>query len=105
MRAYNLKAIKIEPAGGGEGINPTTHNVGLGSIDSISDLFNLVKTFDKDFYAGKSVNPLLLNDDGMPKVVYHGSNTDFTVFESKGCTARRISGTAAGRESQQKSFR
>lgn len=40
------------------------------TLNSISDLFNIVKQFDKNF------NPLpvsreLLNEDGTPKVVYH----------------------------------
>ena len=43
---------------------------GTDSINSISDLFELVKTYDKEFHP-KKVNPELLNKDGTPKVVYH----------------------------------
>lgn len=43
------------------------------TLNSISDLFKIVKQFDKNF------NPLpvsreLLNEDGTPKVVYHGTD-------------------------------
>lgn len=48
---------------------------------SIADLYQLVKTFDKDFTPAPEVNPALLNEDGMPKVVYHGSDADFTTFD------------------------
>lgn len=49
----------------------------------VADIFEFVKRFDKDFPAGKAVNPALLNEDGTPKVVYHGTNSEaFTVFDS-----------------------
>ena len=48
---------------------------------SIADLYSLVKTYDNNFHAGKEVSPYLLNKDGTPKKVYHGTNADFTVFE------------------------
>ena len=50
------------------------------STISISDLFNLVKQYDNKFSL-KEVNPLLLNEDGTPKVFYHGTRDNFTVFE------------------------
>ena len=72
-RAYNLKAIKIEPADGRLEINSTSPLSDAGSTISISNLYNLVKTNDKDFSAGAAVNPILLNKDGTPKVFYHGT--------------------------------
>ena len=75
LRAYNLRTIKIEPAGGREGINPTTPDVGKGSVQTISDLYKLVKTYDKSFTPGKEVHPALLNEDGTPRVFYHGTLT------------------------------
>ena len=53
---------------------------GADSINSISDLFKLVKTYDKEFHP-KEVNSALLNEDGTPKVVYHGTDAEFTAFE------------------------
>lgn len=37
------------------------------TVYSISDLFSLVKKYDKNFHP-KPVNKLLLNEDGTPKV-------------------------------------
>ena len=72
-KAYNLKAIKIEPAGGQIGNTSSSSVPGTGSTISISNLYDLVKTNDKDFSAGAAVNPILLNKDGTPKVFYHGT--------------------------------
>ena len=72
-KAYNLKAIKIEPAGGQIGNTSSSSVPGTGSTISISNLYDLVKTNDKDFSAGAAVNPMLLNKDGTPKVFYHGT--------------------------------
>lgn len=81
-RAYNLRAIKIEPAGGQLGISSSSSRPDTSSTISISDLYALVKQYDKDFKP-KAVNPALLNEDGTPKVVYHGTNSEaFTVFDS-----------------------
>ena len=81
-KAYNLKAIKIEPAGGQFRIKNSSSSVPVtDSIYSISDLYDFVKTYDKDFTPAPEVNPALLNEDGTPKVFYHGTNADFTVFE------------------------
>lgn len=80
-KAYHLKGIKIETADGRaiEG-NPTTSTSRSDtvSIKSISDLFNLVKTYDKDF-SPKELSKVV-NADGTPKVVYHGTDKDFDVF-------------------------
>lgn len=72
-KAYNLKAIKIEPAGGQIGNTSSSSVPVTGSTISISNLYNLVKTNDKNFSAGAAVNPILLNKDGTPKVFYHGT--------------------------------
>lgn len=52
LRAYNLRTIKIESAGGREGIIPTTPDVGEDSIISISDLYRTVKENDSEFQEG-----------------------------------------------------
>lgn len=83
-RAYNVDDIQISPVavtqvykpavttGDMEGNTPLTH--------SISDLFALVKQYDKEF----SPNPVsehVLNEDGTPKVFYHGTSNEFYAFE------------------------
>ena len=81
-RSYQLKDIqKIAdiPNGvllQGEGLTEDTS----ATKYSIADLYQLVKTFDKEFSAAPEVNPILLNDDGTPKVFYHGTNENFTEF-------------------------
>ncbi len=81
-KAYNLKAIKIEPAGGQFRINNSSSSVPVtDSIYSISDLYEFVKTFDKDFSPAPPVSKVVLNEDGTPKVFYHGTNADFSVFK------------------------
>lgn len=49
------------------------------SAISISNLFALVKEYDEEFKT-KPVNKILLNDDGTPKVFYHGTNEKLTTF-------------------------
>ena len=66
-RAYNLKP-KIEPAGGQLGITSSSSRPDTSSMNSIFDLYSLVKQYDKNFKPGKEVNSALLNDDGTPKV-------------------------------------
>lgn len=48
---------------------------------TVADILSLGKTYDKDFHLGKAVNPALLNRDGTPRIVYHYTDEDFTVFE------------------------
>lgn len=81
-RGYNLRAIKIEAVNGSltDTRSATAPVVESASIDSISDLFNFVKSYDKEF-SPKPVNPVLLNEDGTPKVFYHGTRANFTTFE------------------------
>ena len=87
-RAYQLKDIEkvanapsgvLSFAGGLTGeADATTY--------SISDLYSLVKTYDKDFTPAHDVSPELLNEDGTPKVMYHGTGANFTVFKSENGT-------------------
>ncbi len=57
-RAYNLKSIKIESADGRLGNNSSSPMSDTDSIISISDLYSLVKTYDKDFSSGKTTDHL-----------------------------------------------
>ena len=77
-RAYNLKNIKIESADGRLEKISTSPMSDTDSTISISDLYALVKGYDKDFKSQPSSK--VVNTDGTPKVVYHGTNADFWTF-------------------------
>jgi hypothetical protein len=79
-RAYELKDIeKIADLSGGvlSQKGGLTEDKSTTSI-SISDLYALVKGYDKDFKSQPSSK--VVNTDGTPKVVYHGTNADFWTF-------------------------
>lgn len=70
---YHVRAIKIEEVPSvGIGKSHTPIMEGTPSINSISDLFSLVKQYDSEFKP-KPVHKALLNEDGTPKVLYHGT--------------------------------
>ena len=50
---------------------------------SIADLYGFVKTFDKDFVPAPEVSEYVLNEDGTPKILYHQTGEDFTVFDPR----------------------
>lgn len=69
---HNLKYIEkvaniSADALSGKASSGGSANETLTTTYSISDLYNLVKKYDKDFTAGKAVNPAMLNEDGTPK--------------------------------------
>ena len=124
-RFYNLRGIKIEPIGGAPDvktsygtmpvIDSTTSianspngilSVSEGLTDgksatannTIAALYNFVKRFDKDFSAGAAVNPILLNEDGTPKVFYHGTASKFNKFD------KNMGGTNTNAKSAKKAF-
>ncbi len=82
-RAYSLKYIQkvaefdngVHSNKGGLTDSPSA------TTYSIADLYDFVKTYDKDFTSAPEISPLLLNDDGTPKVFYHGTRENFTTFE------------------------
>ena len=62
------------------------------SIESVADLFQFVKQNDKDF----NPNPVsgVVNEDGTPMIVYHGTDAEFNVFDmSKGRANMDIQGS------------
>ena len=79
-RLYNLRGIEIPEASGGLTGEPrdATMHMPQDKI-SVADLFALVKRFDKDF-APKSASEVV-NEDGTPKVVYHGTGAEFWTFD------------------------
>ena len=66
-RFYNLKTIKIESADGRLEKISTSPMSDTDSTISISDLYALVKGYDKDFKSQSSSK--VVNTDGTPKVV------------------------------------
>lgn len=77
---YHVRAIEIEAASSvGIGKSHTPIMEKTASEISIAQLFDFVKQYDKDFQP-KSVNPILLNEDGTPKVFYHGTGERFYEF-------------------------
>lgn len=82
-RAYNVNGIRIAPIAGSQVYKPAFTMDATGesiSNISISNLFEIVKEYDNEFNPNP-VNPAFLNNDGTPKVFYHGTNADFTVFD------------------------
>lgn len=82
-RFYNLREIKISPALGRLGTDNGTASTMRISGDSytVSQLFNLVKASDKNFSPRESSK--VVNEDGTPKVVYHGTKEfGFSVFDT-----------------------
>jgi hypothetical protein len=91
-KAYHLQSIKIETADGRFGVSSYSPRSDTVSIHSVSDLFSLVKQYDKGFKP-RTVNPALLSEDGTPKVFYHGTDAEFTVFDrTKGRSNMDIQG-------------
>lgn len=84
-RAYELKDIeKIADLSGGvlSQKGGLTEDKSTTSI-SISDLYALVKGYDKDFKSQPSSK--VVNEDGSPKVMFHGtSNGGFNTFNTYG---------------------
>ncbi len=84
-RAYNVNKIEISPVAVTQVYKPagtTSDSEGNYSFTYIiSDLFKIVKQYDKDFKP-KSVNPLLLDENGMPKTLYHQTDADFNAFDT-----------------------
>ena len=98
-RAYNLKYIEMVA-----GIDRGVYSSEGGLTDShpatdltIADLFALVKRFDKDFSPKPASK--VVDEDGRPKVMYHGTGAEFWTFDRRKAndlTGRRL-GLGAGR--------
>ncbi len=98
-RAYNVERIKMSALSRAEYSSmKDSYRVQYASNAdgiSIADLHQLVKTYDPKF-SPKPVNKVLLNADGTPKVFYHGTNQDFSVFQTDGSTSRASSDKTIG---------
>lgn len=66
-------------------------NSSVDSVISISQIFDFVKENDEKYekdnkepikFNPKPVNPALLKENGMPKVLYHGTNAEFSTINT-----------------------
>lgn len=82
-RGYEAKDITIKPIPSSKSSTSilSPQPVRIGSIKTVSDLFNFVKTYDKDFNPNSTF--LVLNKDGTPKIMYRGDAESFNVFDKK----------------------
>lgn len=84
-RFHNLKYIKKVADNIGSLTRDLSHdaestNDASTTTYSISDLFNFVNTYDKEFKP-KPVNETMI-ENGLPKKFYHQTSKDFTVFNT-----------------------
>ena len=105
-RFHNLKYIeKVADSIGSltpdTSLDAESTNDASTTIYSVSDLYGYVKRFDSDFNVNPhdNVSSALLNEDGTPKVFYHGTNAEFWAFDKKKATDKtgRILGLGSGK--------
>ena len=80
-RNYILHNIEEESLSKRNRLSTPNHDEGNSSRRTISELFALVKQFDKSFKPKPS--SLVVNEDGTPMVVYHQTKNNFTVFDTR----------------------
>jgi hypothetical protein len=83
-RAYQLQNISKAPVASvrvqGKSFSSLTNTTGADTY-TVSDLFNLVKQYDKNFKPQQASK--VVNEDGTPKVMYRGGNDEINVFDRK----------------------
>lgn len=96
-RAYNLQRITMSGLSRTQFSEMISVNRGKLAYKSdaltVAQVYDLVKQYDKDFKPGREVNPAFLNDDGTPKVFFHGTDATFDAFDrTKGRSNMDIQG-------------
>ena len=96
-RAYNLQRIELSGLSRAQFSGMLSMNRGKYAYKSdaltVSQVYELVKKYDPKFTPGREVNPAFLNEDGTPKVFYHGTSETFDAFDrTKGRTNMDING-------------
>ncbi len=92
-RAYELKDIEkvAVTANGVLSIRGGLTDAATSTNINVADLFEAVKRYDADFNPQSASK--VVDEDGRPLVVYHGTDADFTVFDrSKGRSTMDIQG-------------
>ena len=80
-RAYQLQNIENQQLEVRSSGNIRSSIMPTADVNTVSDLFNLVKAFDKNFSPKEASK--VVNADGSPRVMYHGTSESFTVFDKK----------------------
>lgn len=90
-RAYQLQDIQVNRTGVVGSQKSASLITQPGTVRTIADLFGAVKSMDPDFNPEPAST--IIDEDGRPLVVYHGTDDDFTVFDrSKGRSNMDIQG-------------
>ena len=90
-RAYQLQNIENQQLNDRVQGKTLAPSASTADIDTIADLFAVVKQKDKNFNPKPSST--LVNEDGTPKVFYHGTDAKFNVFDrTKGRSSMDIQG-------------
>lgn len=90
-RAYQLQNIENQQLNDRVQDKSLAPSASTADIDTIADLFAVVKQKDKNF--NPKASSKIVNEDGTPKVVYHGTSEKFTVFDrTKGRSNMDIQG-------------
>lgn len=90
-RSYQLQKINKIPLTGTEFSQNDLALLKQRYTYTVSDLFNLVKKYDKNFKPQQASK--VVNEDGTPKVVYHGGYQKFTVFGDGNKTSNAPNGS------------
>ena len=80
-RAYELQNIECRQLSARVHEKIASPVISTADVRTIADLYAAVKAQDRKFSAGRAVDPVLLNEDGTPKVFYHGTGASFTAFD------------------------
>ena len=79
-RAYQLQNITKQQLNDRVQANALAPSASTADTYTVSQLFDLVKGLDKNFKPNEASK--VVNEDGTPKIVYHGTDGEFTVFEN-----------------------
>ncbi|MDO4494945.1 MAG: hypothetical protein Q4B62_04065 [Clostridiaceae bacterium] len=88
-RTYMLQNIEKQ-LGSVSSQNKSASLVAPTAINNISNLYYFVKQYDKNFSPTSSSK--VVNADGTPKIMYHGSPNSFTAFDKKKAKASGLYG-------------
>ena len=78
-RAYQLQNIESQQLSAKGSGTSLAQSISTADIKSVADLFAAVKQHDANFTPKPA--SMIVNGDGTPKVVYHGSYRNFSVFD------------------------
>ena len=93
-RAYQLQNINKIPLESKRFSNNSLASSDQRNNYTISELHALVKQHDKNFKPTEASK--VVNEDGTPKVVYHGTTSNFTTFDTQRFNTRENSGDYVG---------